>query len=513
MKSSRGILPVLLFVLSGWVVACAQAPEDGVEVVETSPARESRVDVGTATAQALVPGSRWDVCEDSARRVRGIALQGGSKQEELIALNGRLLFTASDSGHGQELWMSDGPGKPTSLLKDIRPGPPSSSPAQLTVVGRWAYFVADDDEHGAELWRTDGTETGTELVKDIRPGQGPSAPEQLTVVDGTLYFTAYEEVHGRELWRVDGAKKGAELVRDFVAGPAPSASSPLGLRNLTAWGDGLALAVSREDSFEVVLWNVDRRGQARPLFTLEFGLFLEMEAVGRQLFFTVNPGTDETDLWVTRDEPGTATWLRHFPGQTPTSLTAMGDAVYFAAGGEGDWGDWGDPVHGSELWTSDGTVSGTRMVRDIAPGTDSAFIPGQDPFFTVVDGTMYFAASDVAHGRELWRSDGTPSGTWMVRDIEPGEGDSSPWFLRAESGTVFFAATTSGRGQEVWYSGGKSWTTQSLADLAQGAASSSPRGFVRSGFDVYFMATDETGAPGLWSVPFRPAMSCGARAY
>src|SRR5688572_28595111 len=37
-----------------------------------------------------------------------------------------------------------------------------------------------------------------------------------------------------------------------------------------------------------------------------------------------------------------------------------------------------------------------------------------------VAGVLYFGAEDGIHGQELWRSDGTPAGTRMVKDICPG---------------------------------------------------------------------------------------------
>ena len=45
---------------------------------------------------------------------------------------------------------------------------------------------------------------------------------------------------------------------------------------------------------------------------------------------------------------------------------------------------------------------------------------------------FYFAASDGTNGitgRELWRTDGTPGGTTLVKDICPGAGDSSPQMI------------------------------------------------------------------------------------
>ena len=52
------------------------------------------------------------------------------------------------------------------------------------------------------------------------------------------------------------------------------------------------------------------------------------------------------------------------------------------------------------LWRSDGTRAGTRMVRNIRPGSASS----QPLFLTNVNGTLYFTAKDGRHGRELWRA-------------------------------------------------------------------------------------------------------------
>src|SRR6185436_3274903 len=93
-------------------------------------------------------------------------------------------------------------------------------------------------------------------------------------------------------------------------------------------------------------------------------------------------------------------------------------------------GDWGyelvesdgilyfqgnDGIHGTELWRSDGTRAGTKMVADVVPGPDG--LPPQ--FLTPAPGGVYFSAADGIHGRELWWSDGTAAGTHMVVDLLP----------------------------------------------------------------------------------------------
>ena len=42
-----------------------------------------------------------------------------------------------------------------------------------------------------------------------------------------------------------------------------------------------------------------------------------------------------------------------------------------------------------------------------------------------ISGTV-FAANDGENGRELWITDGTVRGTRMIRNINPGAGDSNP---------------------------------------------------------------------------------------
>ena len=91
----------------------------------------------------------------------------------------------------------------------------------------------------------------------------------------------------------------------------------------------------------------------------------------------------------------------------PAYLTNVGGELFFRAT---------DGTHGDELWKSDGTSSGTMLVDDINPGPDSSY----PTYLMNVNGELYFRASDGTHGFELWKSDGTSSGTVLVEDINPG---------------------------------------------------------------------------------------------
>ena len=60
------------------------------------------------------------------------------------------------------------------------------------------------------------------------------------------------------------------------------------------------------------------------------------------------------------------------------------------------------------------------MIKDIEPGSESSGVKA----LTVVDSLVYFTAYTSTWGRELWRTNGTSSGTWLVKDINPGEADA-----------------------------------------------------------------------------------------
>jgi ELWxxDGT repeat protein len=109
----------------------------------------------------------------------------------------------------------------------------------------------------------------------------------------------------------------------------------------------------------------------------------------------------------------------------------------------------GDGVLGSELWQSNGTSAGTFLVRDISPGKG-----GSNPsYLTPVNGALFFQANDGSHGTELWMTDGTAGGTSLVRDINPGSGGSSPGPMLNMAGRLFFAANDGVHGAEPWVLG------------------------------------------------------------
>lgn len=94
-----------------------------------------------------------------------------------------------------------------------------------------------------------------------------------------------------------------------------------------------------------------------------------------------------------------------------------------------------DGVHGTELWVTDGTESGTQLFMDINPGSAAS-----DPYYFIplTNDVLLFTAKDGVNGTEVWRTDGTVSGTYMVKDLNPGSLGGGYSQARVMNGILYF---------------------------------------------------------------------------
>ncbi|HOR29229.1 MAG TPA: hypothetical protein PLG73_14535 [Candidatus Sumerlaeota bacterium] len=129
-------------------------------------------------------------------------------------------------------------------------------------------------------------------------------------------------------------------------------------------------------------------------------------------------------------------------GSNPRALYVFNGNLYFRAH---------TPESGLELWKVDSTTKSPILIKDINPGLSdgleytephSSLCPNTQPYYAALGGNLYFAADDGLHGLELWRTDGTTSGTALVRDIKNGPLSSNPISLSATS-RLFFRADSS----------------------------------------------------------------------
>lgn len=161
-------------------------------------------------------------------------------------------------------------------------------------------------------------------------------------------------------------------------------------------------------------------------------------AVVATVSFTMPAASAEPEARLVRD-------VRVVGGSDPHYPTRASGRVYFSAN---------DGIHGKELWVTDGTTAGTRLVRDINPGRQGS-VPRR---LTKIGSRLFFSAIDAIHGRELWVSDGTAAGTKLVKDLTAGKKGSSVSSIADAGGTAYVVRD----GRELWRSDGTAKGTSRL---------------------------------------------------
>lgn len=169
-----------------------------------------------------------------------------------------------------------------------------------------------------------------------------------------------------------------------------------------------------------------------------------------------------------------------------------------------------DGIHGRELWRSDGTSLGTFLVRDICPGSCGSRTSYPQTLRAVGD-WVFFTANDAVHGLELWITNGSALETRLVQDLVPGWRSSIPYLFTEAGGQLFFVAQTDGNGWELWRSDGTATGTYRLPQppgvetLAPSSMHAGP-GFLylcnaRSGEQAGLWRTDGSAAGMLFLAP------------
>lgn len=298
----------------------------------------------------------------------------------LLEFNGKLLLSASDATHGQELWEYDGV-NPPSLVADLNPGQSGSHPAFANILNGMVYFVANTGTQ-TTLWEYDGTNPPAIVAPAMNPVFGDPFTFYLTKYNNALYFAARNGVDGYGLWKYDGVNA-PSMVLDPSANP----------------GEGMIT-----------------------------GTFAVYD--GKLFFPAANAsGASNIQLWcwdgssgytVSAIPPATSGY-----GSRVTALTPFAGKLYFFA--------YTDST-GGEPWVYDSATNTSSMIVDLNPGPGHG---GSMMEFVEYNGKLYFSGNNGVTGFELYYLDGTTVGPALAAEINP-SGDGSPTFFKVFNGKLFF---------------------------------------------------------------------------
>jgi ELWxxDGT repeat protein len=468
-----------------------------------------------------------------------------SYQSSISVMNGFALFVGADSA----LWRTDGTIAGTSKVKDIGlttlAGRLGSQDTQLLRVGDRAVFQADDGVHGAYIWSSDGTDPGTVplIPAHAYPNLGPQT--MLGTVGTHGYFAVNNSPSaGSGNWQLavtDGTPSGTQVLTD------------VGSIDITDFGIN---AIQGDDTLTFIYTLNNTGGFTKHLFayTPQTNTLTPLRDSpqiadnerplldGSHFFFKSFDSVTGVEPWVS---DGTVAGTHMIQNVNPESLTDDSNPNSFVDFG-GELAFLADDGTNTLIWVSDGTAAGTKQLPKVNPangvnlpsplsvmngslyffafdgsgssqlmkvsGPDGAaqalapLTPMQPPTAyyntpcldqrtAVMNNNLYFAAGHAA-GYELFKTDGTATGTVALTDLSTDTFAFAPCSLTSEGNHVYFTAYTA-TGLQLWATDGTSAGTVQISNVTGLLSGPTPTPTVLND-QFYFASYDSTNSSHLW---------------
>ncbi|MFL6197611.1 MAG: ELWxxDGT repeat protein [Thermoanaerobaculia bacterium] len=328
---------------------------------------------------------------------------------------GLLFFTACTPELGCELWSSDGSREGTAPVGEIVPGPGSADIQEIAAAGDRAFLIVGvPGGYPAALWVADGTARGLQRLR--------TAPEAKGLVAGAdrAFFLAW---NGRrwEVWASDGTAAGTRPVtrlgqRARLVLPENATLTLLGGRVWFVADDGA-------HGFE--LWSADMQpGSLRRAsdFQAPNPGITDFAKAGDRIVFVEGGYSGSPKLWSSRRDFRSAAQLTGCPGGCPEPIGPLAslDAHRLVF--------YGHDREGGGIWVTDGTAAGTRLLQRTVERSLSQAVS--------LDGLALIEITEEYETGQLWVTDGTAAGTSLVTQGGPYWSHYYGWVGRLQAGTA-----------------------------------------------------------------------------
>jgi ELWxxDGT repeat protein len=403
--------------------------------------------------------------------------------QTFVSVTGDEVFASFVPGNGRLYRIVRTTGAHTSSRVVIIPAGTAPSSPTFFYSDSWSgsTLFAADSKDGPGIWISNGSREQTRPVSlpgsSLTAAEIVGAPQAISSDDGTLYLCLNSDT-ALELWTLNPMTAVATLVTRLVA----ASVDPIVTCTLRPWGSKILFSIRFPGREELWVSSGTQSTIAR-LQTFHIAVaserLLNFVALNEESYlYLTESDVGLPRLWVSNGDQSQSRPLRSFVFPDDSLRTVwmhrVGDRVVFPAN---------DGMHGDELWVSDGTTTGTRLLKDIVTGIGSSL----SRTVLATPQRVFFVAANEPEGENgdfsgesWWSTDGTTEGTVRLIDSNSDDRDST-LETAAAAGRRLYLVRPSGPSSEVVLTVGEG-ATSTLAEFPSNESSD----LVRR--DVFFTA-------------------------